>query len=855
MCALMEPVITAAPRRSSPPVFSAVGHHAESALSCRRPLQQIWGSAHCVAFFACAIGAHRSRKRLRSSVQRHARRRRPTKVIGSEEELEEMRRASILPPKPTRLPDRGRGRPGAPGGMSDEEIEAIIDEMVPSPASNKQYYDMHRDDPLTEGLAHIAKPGRAERTICCRGCGIPLQTHTPSNVGYVRFAAYMEKYSNRLHRKVLCNRCIDLQNGELRPIVRETLGQELPEDGSKVGFGGHVVPASVLEYQLQTIRARRCLVVYILDVLDLNGSLVRNLRKMIGKNPVLVVATKKDLLPKRTNLELVEKWLRATLRKNRIRAVDIRLVSNWTQSGINQAVSRLLEYRRGTDVFVVGSANAGKSMFIHRLLDSLEQRFPSGKVENVERPLVSDTPGTTLGIMPLRAFRRSNTSQVFASLYDTPGIHQPRSMQNLLPIEVYEAVQPVRQFDVKTFRPANDIMSALRKSGEPLTAAVVEAELRAPVRYLWGPPNADPVVVVEVAPPISTMMHLSLVGVEDLEVRCESARSLGLDGVEELPLPQGLSLARVCYLDVPEQVSHEGDVICDVAIAGFGWFSATAIAPPGVETCRQSHTKFTIRVYGPEAVKVIIGYYPIPISGLPGRIPELPEEIDDGYDISLDDDDPDDDGAVVHEDEADLEDYYAQELEQSLQVPSRSAPSETSTLRRSPKEDFGASGDYYADAEVRQNLMRSSYETEWDDDILPDDDFEDYDPFRGSFGVGSDDAWAESTSSSIHGRQHSRNVRSGEPAHRAQSGTRHYEKERNYGAKSSDSKRSQLSDERGRGGRDVAQNRSAQRSASTSREKKPSADPRKPMRSSSESSPTIGRGAGARAGLVRRIRS
>eukprot|EP00969_Alexandrium_andersonii_P074380 3280812-Alexandrium_andersonii.AAC.1 len=27
-----------------------------------------------------------------------------------------------------------------------------------------------------------------EKLVCCRGCGIPLQTHDPNNVGYVRFA-------------------------------------------------------------------------------------------------------------------------------------------------------------------------------------------------------------------------------------------------------------------------------------------------------------------------------------------------------------------------------------------------------------------------------------------------------------------------------------------------------------------------------------------------------------------------------------------------------------------------------------------------------------------------------------------
>ncbi|CAE7645592.1 NOA1, partial [Symbiodinium necroappetens] len=183
---------------------------------------------------------------------------------------------------------------------------------------------------------------------------------------YVRFSNYLQKWSQRLHRKLLCSRCLDLEQGQLVPVVKEVMAE------GEVGFGGKVVPADVLAQQLRTISKRRCLVVYIVDVLDFNGSFIRKIRQIVGKNPVILVGTKIDLLPPKTKLELVEKWLLYILRKKKLRVVNVKLVSNETGKHINHAVNAIIEARSGMDVFVVGAANAGKSRFITRLLDRLE---------------------------------------------------------------------------------------------------------------------------------------------------------------------------------------------------------------------------------------------------------------------------------------------------------------------------------------------------------------------------------------------------------------------------------------------------------------------------------------------------
>jgi len=207
----------------------------------------------------------------------------------------------------------------------------MIEEMVPSlRASNATgQFDHRRDDPLKKGIEVMTmNKNQVQRLICCKGCGIPLQTHDPKNVGYVELFRYAQAYEQRVHRKLLCTRCLDLEQGQLRPVVKETFGPQGAAQTDRLGFGDYVVPAAVLKQQLLAIRKRRCFVVYVLDILDFNGSFIRNIREIVGRNPVIVVATKIDLLPPKTDLDEVSDWLHYALYKKNLGALDIILVSN-----------------------------------------------------------------------------------------------------------------------------------------------------------------------------------------------------------------------------------------------------------------------------------------------------------------------------------------------------------------------------------------------------------------------------------------------------------------------------------------------------------------------------------------------
>ncbi|CAE7188079.1 NOA1, partial [Symbiodinium sp. KB8] len=250
---------------------------------------------------------------------------------------------------------------GHPDGPTGEELEAMVDELVPdSRRSNPGIFDPHTDNPLTKGIAMKPRISTNNATFLS---SIDLMTRASkasehpalenSDVDrYVRFSNYLQKWSQRDSR-------------------------------NKINLRGCRCLASVGAFFSDR---------YIVDVLDFNGSFIRKIRQIVGKNPVILVGTKidsrlvlevcefegvQDLLPPKTKLELVEKWLLYILRKKKLRVVNaawrtVKLVSNETGKHINHAVNAIIEARSGMDVFVVGAANAGKSRFITRLLDRLE---------------------------------------------------------------------------------------------------------------------------------------------------------------------------------------------------------------------------------------------------------------------------------------------------------------------------------------------------------------------------------------------------------------------------------------------------------------------------------------------------
>lgn len=108
-----------------------------------------------------------------------------------------------------------------------------------------------------------------------------------------------------------------------------------------------------------------------MDATDFEGSLV-NLPKIAGdRNPIIVALSKCDMLPRGFSPDRVMDWVRDRLMQRGFNKIyDIHTVDCWSGRGLPEIMdqARLLAKKGGCNIYVVGSINSGKSVFINSLL-------------------------------------------------------------------------------------------------------------------------------------------------------------------------------------------------------------------------------------------------------------------------------------------------------------------------------------------------------------------------------------------------------------------------------------------------------------------------------------------------------
>lgn len=241
-----------------------------------------------------------------------------------------------------------------------------------------------------------------EEIMKCFGCGAVIQNENEKHIGYVP--------KNAMNKdKILCRRCFQLKNYHK---LQET---SLTKD-------------DFLNI-LQQIGEKDCLVVYMIDLFDFNGSLIQGLMRHIAFNDVLVLANKRDVLPKSVKERKLEHWVRRQLKEEGIKPVDVIVTSGKKHLNLDMIYDAIMEHRQNRDVYVVGVTNVGKSTFINALLKHYAD------VENQNLITVSEFPGTTLNFIEIPLDAQTH-------LYDTPGIINESQMTHLLQPQDIKSVIP-----------------------------------------------------------------------------------------------------------------------------------------------------------------------------------------------------------------------------------------------------------------------------------------------------------------------------------------------------------------------------------------------------------------------------
>lgn len=245
----------------------------------------------------------------------------------------------------------------------------------------------------------------------CSGCGVYVQSEDGTKLGYVPKQALQRE-------TVICQRCFRLKHyNELQdvPLTKDDF-------------------LNILHH----IGEREALVVKIVDIFDFNGSWISGIHRFVGKNNILLVGNKVDLLPKSVKHHKVIRWLTSQAREWGLKPLNVLLISAEKGVGLQQLALEIERLRKGRDVYIVGVTNVGKSTFINRLLKEY-----GNATDNLIT--TSKFPGTTLNLIdiPLEDGR---------SLYDTPGIVNEEQMAHFVSSEELKIITPKKEIKPKVYQ-------------------------------------------------------------------------------------------------------------------------------------------------------------------------------------------------------------------------------------------------------------------------------------------------------------------------------------------------------------------------------------------------------------------
>ncbi|KGR83494.1 ribosome biogenesis GTPase YqeH [Lysinibacillus odysseyi] len=356
----------------------------------------------------------------------------------------------------------------------------------------------------------------------CIGCGAVIQTEDKSELGYAPPSS-LEKET------IICQRCFRLKNyNEIQPV-------SLTDDDFLRILNG--------------LGEQQGLIVKIVDIFDFNGSWLPGLHRFVGKNPVLLVANKADLLPKSVKANKVINWLKREAKALGLNPVDVMLVSAHKGNGMTEVTEAIDHYRNGQDVFVVGCTNVGKSTFINRII---KQATGEGEVITT-----SHFPGTTLDMIEIPLDDGS-------ALYDTPGIINHHQMAHYLDATELKYIMPKKEIKPKVYQ---------QNEGQTLFIGAL-----ARFDFIKGERSAFTVHVANDLP-----IH---------RTKLENADQLYAEHKGELLAPP--TAAHIGQL--PELVRHEfsiKDGKTDVVFSGLGWITV-------------QHPNVVVAAYAPKGVQVFI---------------------------------------------------------------------------------------------------------------------------------------------------------------------------------------------------------------------------------------------------------
>lgn len=245
-----------------------------------------------------------------------------------------------------------------------------------------------QEDQVVHHVVLRADPDQFERLPPkCAACGVILQTSYESAIGFIPKAKFLDSIQEGTVKNLVCYECFRLRHHNEGQVVPRLQNFEICD-------------------QLKHLRRRKALVLYTLDIFDIEGTLVPNLLQLIGKRKrLIVVGNKIDRIPRDSKkpleqLEHMKDILKNICFENGIEESnfrDICLVSAKTGYGLHPLIQKINKHRDvNMDVYIVGCANTGKST-LYNLIVNLLNVHKSSDLPN--QAIEHHAPGSTLSLV------------------------------------------------------------------------------------------------------------------------------------------------------------------------------------------------------------------------------------------------------------------------------------------------------------------------------------------------------------------------------------------------------------------------------------------------------------------------
>lgn len=242
----------------------------------------------------------------------------------------------------------------------------------------------------------------------CKGCGVEIQFVDATSKGYINKTTYYKRIEN--NQSILCERCFRLKN------YNEDLKVEIDED-------------SFYDLVKENV-SKNMLICNIVDVFDLDGTIIDNINDLFPNNPILVIANKYDLFMRSNRPTKIKKYVANYLNKKNIKNIGVVVTSgkeDYSAIKIYETILKTIEaYNLRKEVFLFGMSNVGKTTILNSMIKNINQ--------DDDLLTVSSAVSTTLNISKINIGK--------LTIFDTPGIVNKKQATYYLNKKTIDMVMP-----------------------------------------------------------------------------------------------------------------------------------------------------------------------------------------------------------------------------------------------------------------------------------------------------------------------------------------------------------------------------------------------------------------------------